>query len=132
MNPNDLIAEAEAARLNAYAPYSGYTVGAAVESTAGRTWAAANVENVSYGLSLCAERVAIAKMVNDGDAHLATVAVVTRDGGTPCGMCLQTMFEFSPDPSAVRVLVKALKDGSLGEYRLSELIPHGFRADLVR
>jgi len=126
---DELVAAAAEARNLAYAPYSNYSVGAAVRSKDGRVWTGANVENVSYGLSLCAERAAIAKMVNDGVTDFAAIAVVTRDGGTPCGMCLQTMLEFSPDPSNVKV-VCATESGERQEYFLEDLIPHGFRAEL--
>jgi cytidine deaminase len=126
---DELIAAAALARRSAYAPYSGYSVGAAVRSGDGRVWTGSNVENVSYGLSVCAERAAIVKMVNDGINVLAEVAVVTRDGGTPCGMCLQTMLEFVPDPSNVRVHC-VTEGGQRQEFMLEELIPHGFRAEL--
>jgi cytidine deaminase len=126
---DDLLSAATKARGLGYAPYSRYQVGAAVRSGDGRVWTGANVENVSYGLSLCAERSAIAKMVNDGVTDLAAIAVVTRDGGTPCGMCLQTMLEFSADPSNVKV-VCATESGEKQEFMLEELIPHGFRAEL--
>jgi cytidine deaminase len=125
---DELIAAALKARTLAYAPYSNYAVGAAVSSADGRIWIGANIENVSYGLSLCAERAAIAKMVNDGVTVLAAVAVVTRDGGTPCGMCLQTMLEFAPDPSNIRVTCTS-EAGERQEFLLEELIPHGFRAE---
>ena len=126
---DELIAAAATARGLAYAPYSNYKVGAAVRSADGRVWTGANMENVSYGLSLCAERSAIAKMVNDGITDLAALAVVTRDGGTPCGMCLQTMLEFAADPSNVKVTC-ATEGGERQEFLLDELIPHGFRAEL--
>lgn len=125
-----MLAAAEAARRHAYAPYSNYSVGAAVASADGRIWTGSNVENVSFGLALCAERAAIAKMVNDGVTGLASVAVVTQDGGTPCGMCLQTMLEFAPAPDRVVIVVKGLRDGSVATYRLADLLPHGFRTKL--
>jgi cytidine deaminase len=126
---DDLIAAARRAIENAYAPYSKYKVGAAVRAPNGQIWTGANMENVSYGLSLCAERAAIAKMVNEGVTKLAEVAVATRDGGTPCGMCLQTMLEFSQDPTKVKVVCTA-ENGESATYTLAELIPHGFKADL--
>ena len=126
---DELIAAAAKARGLAYAPYSNYAGGAAVRSADGRVWTGANMENVSYGLSLCAERAAIAKMVNAGATDLVAIAVFTRDGGTPCGMCLQTMLEFAPDPSNVKVICVA-ENGEKQEFFLEELIPHGFRAEL--
>ncbi|MHB8636021.1 MAG: cytidine deaminase [Fimbriimonadaceae bacterium] len=126
---NDLVAAAAEARSRAYAPYSRYAVGAAAQSSDGRVWTGANVENVSFGLSLCAERSAIAKMVNDGVTELAAIAVVTRDGGTPCGMCLQTMLEFALEPAKVAIVCMS-ETGARHEFSLSELIPHGFCAQL--
>ena len=123
----DLVAAASEARARAYAPYSRYSVGAAVQSPDGRIWTGANVENVSYPVGICAERAALAKMVNDGVTELAALAVVTKDGGTPCGMCLQFMLEFAPKPDEVKVVVST-EGKSEKEYRLSELLPHGFRS----
>src|SRR5437870_10385372 len=99
---NDLIQQAGAARLSAYAPYSGYKVGAAVRSGV-HVWTGVNVENISYGATICAERVAIGKMVTDGATSIDEIAVVTKDGGAPCGICLQTILEFAADPNQVRV-----------------------------
>ena len=122
----DLVRAAATAREQAYAPYSGYLVGAAAQSADGRVWTGANVENVSYPVGLCAERAALAKMVNDGITELAALAVVTRDGGTPCGMCLQFMLEFAKDPGAVKVVVAGLDSGQELHYTLADLLPHGF------
>lgn len=127
---DELIALAAEARELAYAPYSHYNVGAAVRSSDGRLWTGANVENVSYGLALCAERSAVAKMVNAGQTAVTEVAVVTLDGGTPCGMCLQTLLEFAADPEAVIVVTKSARSGEQRSFTLSELIPHGFRTNL--
>ena len=97
----------------------------------GRLYTGCNVENVSYGLTLCAERTAIAKMVSEGCQEFKALAVVTVDGGTPCGQCLQTMLEFGPDPESIKVKCVA-ENGDEQEYSLSELLPHGFRPELKK
>lgn len=118
-------------RTNAYAPYSGYTVGAAIETEEGEVFLGANVENVSYGVTLCAERAAIGAMASAGARRIRRIALSTRDGGTPCGMCLQALLEFAPDPSQVEVTVFA--DSSAGQtYRLSDLLPHAFASANVK
>lgn len=126
---NHLVKEARRAREQAYCPYSGYAVGAAVQDVEGQVWSGCNVENVSFGLTVCAERTAISMMVSEGGREVLAIAVVTPDGGTPCGMCLQTLLEFAPDPSTVEVLV-AKPEGEIQRYLLSELIPFGFASNL--
>lgn len=123
---SDLIKAAKEARENAYAPYSQYKVGAAVRSGDGRTWKGCNVENVSSPLGICAERCAVARMVSSGERKLREVAVVTRDGGSPCGGCLQVLLEFCDDPSQVDVHV-VNEIGGVKTYRLVELIPQTLR-----
>ena len=116
----------------AYAPYSGYFVGAAIVDESGKIWTGCNVENISYGLCICAERTAVCKMVSEGSREVRCVAVATRDGGTPCGMCLQTLLEFSSDPNGVEVFAIS-GDGGVTRYLLKELIPFGFTSkDLKR
>jgi len=122
---------AVAARARAYAPYSGYSVGAAVEDEAGRLWAGTNLENISYGATICAERSAVCRMVTEGGREIRRIAVATRDGGTPCGICLQVLVEFTPDPTAVPVIVVD-ENATAVEYRLSELLPRGFSSADVR
>jgi cytidine deaminase len=124
-----LVESAVAARAHAYCPYSGYAVGAAVLGPDGRVWAGCNVENVSFGLTLCAERAAVVKMVSDGVREVCGVAVATRDGGAPCGACLQVLSEFAPDPSSVRVRLVD-ESGSVTARTLAEYLPYGFRSDL--
>jgi cytidine deaminase len=127
-----LIAAAERARANAYAPYSNYQVGAALVTPDGRIFAGCNVENVSYGLALCAERSAIAQLVAAGGRDIAALAVVTAgpEPGAPCGLCRQTLVEFADD------LPIALAVAGEGEPRvvkhLRELFPEPFRADLAK
>ncbi len=130
-NLDQLVRIAAETRANAYAPYSVYQVGAAVLGADGKVYAGCNVENVSFGLTLCAERVAVAAMVSGGCRTLRAVALATKDGGTPCGMCLQTFLEFSDAPEAVPVVCQA-EGGERKEYNLSELLPHGFQSRDVR
>ncbi|HEC33587.1 MAG TPA: cytidine deaminase, partial [Chloroflexi bacterium] len=92
-----VIAQAKAARENAYAPYSGYRVGAALLGRSGRIYTGCNVENAVYPLCTCAERVAVVKAVSEGERQFVALAVVTENGGAPCGSCRQTLREFGED-----------------------------------
>lgn len=121
-----LVQASRAARANAYAPYSSYAVGAAVLTDDGRVFAGCNVENASYGLSLCAERVAVFSAIASGARRLAAVAVCTPDGGTPCGACRQVLLEFADAPESFAVWVVS-PDRVIARYTLADLIPHGFR-----
>jgi cytidine deaminase len=120
----DLAAAARRARQRAYAPYSGFRVGAAVRA-GGRTYSGANVENASYGLTICAERLAAAAAALDGARALQAVAVAsgTRPPTPPCGTCLQALAEFA-GPELPVILVGA--GGSRVETRLGELLPRAF------
>ncbi|MBK6432489.1 MAG: cytidine deaminase [Anaerolineae bacterium] len=95
--PEKLVEQARAARLRAYAPYSRYLVGAAVLTAAGDVFTGCNIENASYGLTICAERVAIASAIAAGQRDFVMLALVTANGGSPCGACRQVMVEFAPD-----------------------------------
>ncbi len=128
MADEELLAQAREARAIAYAPYSGYRVGAAVRGANGEIWAGCNVENGSYPAGICAERVALVKMVSAGQRAFTSLAVVTEDGGMPCGICLQTMLEFAPTPSAVTIIL-ANSSEVVGHWTLAELLPHGFRLE---
>lgn len=92
-----LIAAASDARGKAYAPYSRFSVGAAVRTASGRIFAGCNVENASAGLTVCAERVAIWKAVSEGERQFEALAVVTEQGAMPCGACRQVLSEFAED-----------------------------------
>lgn len=124
---SDLIRAALEVRNNAYAPYSGYLVGAALNDGEGRVFIGCNVENISYGGCICAERHAIGAMVAAGGKRIHALAVATIDGGVPCGICLQSIAEFA-DPDLPIYLA-----GSLGtrEVTLGELLPQGFKSDAV-
>jgi len=96
---NSLVAAAREVREHAYAPYSNYRVGAAILGGAGRVYTGCNVENVSYGLTICAERSAISAMIADGERIIRAIAIVT-DGPvrvSPCGACRQVLTEFAED-----------------------------------
>lgn len=124
-----LVERALAARETAYAPYSSYRVGCAL-SAGGELFAAANVENASYGLATCAERNAVVQAVLAGHRQLEVVAVATQSSppAAPCGLCLQTINEFADDPASVRVILVNPKR-ERREFTLEELFPHGFRPE---
>jgi len=125
---DSLIAAAASTRANAYAPYSVYKVGAAVLGADGQIYVGCNVENISFGLTVCAERVAMGTMVAAGCKQILAVAVVTQDGATPCGMCRQSLAEFADDASKVEV-VTASEAGDRKSYWLADLIPASFRTE---
>ena len=121
---NELIEAARQTRENAVASFSGFKVGAALRTRAGRVFGGCNVENCTYGLTVCAERVALLTALAAGERTFAAVAVVTdsRSPSTPCGPCRQLLWEYCGD---LEVILANL-DGSVVEYRLSELLPHPF------
>ncbi|MFY9234949.1 MAG: cytidine deaminase [Fimbriimonadaceae bacterium] len=128
---SDLLAAAIAARSQAYAPYSGYAVGAALLDEQGRIHVGCNVENVSYGLTICAERSAVARMIAEGGIRIREIALVTKDGGTPCGACLQVLLEFAEKPEELLVRI-AGADGETRTCTLRDLLPQGFSSTEVR
>jgi cytidine deaminase len=123
-----LIDAARAARQNAHAPYSRFAVGAAVLDDAGRISTGCNVENASYGLTVCAERNAIAAAVAAGAKAIRAVAVVTRlrPPATPCGACRQVLAEFGGDDMMV-LLAPAAAGAAIEELALRDLLPRAFR-----
>jgi cytidine deaminase len=122
MDSQALIKQATEARERAYAPYSGYPVGAAVLTGSGRIFSGCNVENASSGLTVCAERTAIQKAVSEGEQVIAALAVVTEDGASPCGACRQVLLEFGKDA----VILLADGTGKFQEASLPELLPRPF------
>ncbi len=119
-------AAALAARERAYAPYSGYAVGAAVLTDAGIFYGC-NVENASYGLCNCAERTAVFTAVAQGAREVQLVAVATDDGGSPCGACRQVLSEFRPkDGSAMMVLLLDRDGAIVAETTIDALLPRAF------
>ena len=123
----ELIEFARRVQGNAYAPYSDYPVGAALEDDQGRLFLGVNVENISFGGTICAERSAITAMVSAGSRRWRQIAVVTRDGNTPCGMCRQVLAEFA-EPDAVIICASGTEEK--GRYRIGDLLPHAFDAAL--
>ena len=119
-----LIAAAKRARENAHAPYSNFKVGAALRAASGKIYGGCNVENATYGLTVCAERVAIFKAVSEGERQFDAIAVTTdTDALTPpCGACRQLIWEFCGD---VPVIMTNLK-GKVETLKMSELFPKPF------
>ncbi|HEX9114715.1 MAG TPA: cytidine deaminase [Anaerolineae bacterium] len=118
----ELIAAAEAARAAAYAPYSQFTVGAALRGADGKIYPGCNVENASFGLTICAERNALAGAVARGERTFPAIAVVTENGVTPCGACRQVLFEFNPQ----MIVIVSDRAGHRQIYRLADLLPAAF------
>ena len=116
-----LIQSASEARLKAYAPYSRFAVGAAVQCRSGAIYVGTNIENISYGLTICAERIAMGSAVAAGEREFVAIAVVadTVEPIVPCGACRQFLAEFSPD----LIIVSATVDGNRKIENLSHLLP---------
>jgi len=121
-----LVSRARAVRSRAYAPYSKFQVGAAVLDENGRIHAGTNVENASYGLTVCAERHAVAAALAAGAKRIRAVAVVTPTSppGSPCGACRQVLAEFAPPQAPVLL---ASPTGASEETTMGELLPRSFR-----
>ena len=123
MQERELIERALEMAKAAYAPYSHFQVGAAVLAESGKIYGGANVENASYGATICAERNAIAAAINAGERKLTAIAVTA----TPCGICRQVMREFC-DPKAFKVIVAKSAD-DFKVLSLAELLPESFGPD---
>lgn len=118
-----LIDLANEARKFSYSPYSNYPVGAAVRTKSGKIYTGVNIENAAFPQTMCAERVAIFKAVSDGEMEFDVIAVVTKNGGSPCGGCRQVMAEFGLDT----VVLFADGEGNLlKELTVAELLPEAF------
>jgi len=124
MTPKALMAEAVKARKRAYAPYSRFAVGAALLTKDGRVYLGCNVENASYGLTICAERNAVWKAVSEGVTEFTAIAVTARDGrgAPPCGSCRQVLHEFAPN---AWVYWRDAR-GHILKRKLTELLPSAF------
>ena len=122
MTAEELIELAREARQRAYAPYSRFAVGAALLGRSGRVYTACNVENVSYGLSICAERAAVFKAVSEGEQEFKALAVVTSAGGSPCGACRQVLAEFNYNMT----VYVADTEGQYRAFTMEELLPEAF------
>ena len=118
-----LVVAARAAQAAAHAPYSGFKVGAALETAGGNVFLGCNVENASYGLTICAERAAVAAAVTAGDTALRRIVVATdaSPAAAPCGACRQVLAEFGLD-----LLVTAVGTGDERNWSLRELLPDAF------
>ncbi len=126
LNPQKLIRAAAKARLNSVSPYSKFKVGAALLTKAGEIISGANVESASYGLTCCAERIALFKALTDGKKNFIATAVVARcDGGPmPCGACRQLLREYAPDAQVFVADSDDLK--SVKAFTVRDLLPSAF------
>jgi len=118
-----LIDIAVQARRWAYAPYSNYFVGAALLTTSGKIYDGVNIENAAYPDGICAERVAIFKAVSEGEREFSAIAVVTQNGGSPCGSCRQVLAEFGLE---TLVYIADAEGNLLQELTVSDLLPGAF------
>jgi cytidine deaminase len=124
---DELVQRAKAVRAHAHAPYSRYRVGAAIATKSGRVFEGCNVENASFGATICAERGAIMQMVAAGERDPIACAVVTEDGGSPCGICRQVLSEFARDMPIVIVGLDP-RGGETGRVvQLADLLPLVFQ-----
>jgi cytidine deaminase len=118
-----LIDLANEVRKNAYVPYSNYRVGAALRTKSGRIFSGVNVENAAYPTTICAERTAVFKAVSEGEREFDVIAVVTDNGGSPCGSCRQVLAEFGLD---ILVLIADGNGTLIQEMTVNELLPEAF------
>src|SRR5438105_1567197 len=117
----ELIAAATATRAFAHAPYSRFAVGAALATRSGKIYSGCNVENVSLGLTICAERSAVASAIAQGSQDFAVIAVVTaaKTPAVPCGACCQVLAEFNPQTRVIAATI----NGQVQEFNLAQLLP---------
>lgn len=124
----ELIKKATNAIDKAYSPYSKYSVGAAVKTKDGKIYDGCNIENASYGLTVCAERVALFKAISEGQKNIEEISIVIDDDilPSPCGACRQVISELAPDAK----ISLATKDGLYKEYTIDELLPNAFKLNI--
>ena len=124
MSPDQLVQHALRAQENAFAPFSNFKVGAALLTADGKVFTGCNVENASYGLTVCAERVALWKAISEGERTFARLAVVTEGErpASPCGACRQLLWEFCGDMEVILANTRGLRES----YSLANLFPHPF------
>ena len=121
--PSQLYDIAQTVSRNAYAPYSGFKVGAALLTKDGRVYSGVNIENSSYGATICAERTAFVKAISEGEKQFTAIAVYAEgEEAIPCGICRQFMYEFAPE---IMVITGTSRD-ELNVRTLTELLPVGF------
>ena len=124
MTDMELYQIAEKARENAYAPFSGFQVGAALLTEEGRVYTGVNVENSSYGATICAERTAFVKAISEGERAFQAIAISAgEEPSLPCGICRQFMYEFAPQ---IRIITGPPRDGAVDARTLEQLLPEGF------
>lgn len=124
----NLIRIALEARKWAYVPYSKYAVGAALLTDSGRIYDGVNIENAAFPTTMCAERVAVFKAVSEGERQFTAIAVVTSNGGAPCGSCRQVLAEFGLD---TRVLIADESGALVRELSVGELLPGAFTPEYL-
>ena len=125
MDREELVRLAREVRRQAYAPYSDFRVGAALLGVSGRAYTGCNVENISYGLTVCAERVALFKAVSEGERKFRAIAVVTANAASPCGACRQVLSEFEPN---LEVVIAREDSEDYEIFSLRDLLPRSFDA----
>jgi cytidine deaminase len=121
---DELVQSALDAQKRAYCPYSEFPVGAAVRTASGRIYTGVNVENASFGLTICAERVAASAAVAAGEQDFTAIAVVSRSGVSPCGACRQFLAEFAPNLEIL--MVDSLNPAGVHQSTLAKLLPGRF------
>lgn len=124
-----LITSALEVRKKAYADYSDYQVGAALLSSDGQVFIGANVENAVYPLTICAERAAVFSAVSQGQKNFIAIAVVTKDGGTPCGSCRQVLAEFGQD---ILVIIADVQGKVHHQLTVRDLLPSAFNTTTLK
>ena len=124
---NNLMHLAKEASKKSYSPFSRFAVGAAVLTKSGKIYTGCNVENSSFGMTICAERCAIFKAVSEGEREIVAVAIYSpnADDCNPCGACRQVMYEFQDDEYGVDIITENM--GSLITRKLEEYLPYGFK-----
>jgi cytidine deaminase len=125
LSDEKLLEIAKNATRNSYAPYSNIHVGAAIVTEDGKIFTGTNIENSSYGLSICAERVAVFNAVSNGYRKFKKIAIITSEGKgiMPCGACRQVLAEFSENMEVITLD----KEGNVIRFKLNDLLPHAFR-----
>jgi cytidine deaminase len=129
MDYNVLLKKAQEVSKNAYAPYSKFFVGACVLTKCGKTYVGCNVENASYGLTICAERNAIANAIVNGDTDIYAIAIYSPNmkDCLPCGACRQVIFEFQKDKEIEIITENESKSEGYKVHKINELLPAGFK-----
>ena len=126
MEEKSLVRLASEIKEKAYAPYSGFRVGAAVETESGKIYTGVNIENASFGATNCAERTAIFKAVSEGERKIKKIAVTSDSDETvyPCGICRQVIAEFADKDTKI---ICSSKNGDYKVYTLDEILPNAFK-----